>query len=144
MCLYFFARISMGIIVQGCTHTPIHSIWRCSNTSYTSKLDVGCSQQGFCRLNHDIAMSFGSTLPQFSKNKFLCPYLHGYHSLMLDPYAHPHHMRVLKHFIHTWYGCGMQSTGVPSLCHDITMLFVSTLPQFSKISLLARTYRITV
>ena len=31
----------------GCTHMPIHSISRCSNTLYTSNMDVGCSQWGF-------------------------------------------------------------------------------------------------
>ncbi len=37
------------------------------------------------------------------------------------PYAHPQHVKELKHFVNIWYGCGMQSKGVWSLNHDITI-----------------------
>ena len=41
-------------------------------------------------------------------------------------------MKVLKHFIYLQYGCGMQLTGLPSLNHDTTTSFGSTLPKFYK------------
>ncbi len=39
---------------------PQHAIWRCSNTLYTSNMDVGCSQRGFATSTSHL----GSTLPQ--------------------------------------------------------------------------------
>ncbi len=33
---------------------------------------------------------------------------------------HSQHIKVLKHFVYIWHGCGMHSTGVWSLNHDIT------------------------
>jgi hypothetical protein len=157
-------------------HMPIQSIWMCSNTSYTSNMDVGCSlgplaastmtpqhhlapryptctgvtvrldpqaqpqhmnvlkhfiylQYGCgmqfgtsCSLNHDTTTSFGSTLP----------HLHRHNSLRFHPCAHPQHMKVLKHFIYIYIGCWMQSAGACSLNHDTTTSFGSTLPQFNK------------
>ena len=148
----------------------------CSNTSYTSNMDVGCSlgplaastmtpqhhlapryptctgvtvrldpqaqpqhmnvlkhfiylQYGCgmqfgtsCSLNHDTTTSFGSTLP----------HLHRHNSLRFHPCAHPQHMKVLKHFIYVYIGCWMQSAGACSLNHDTTTSFGSTLPQFNK------------
>jgi hypothetical protein len=52
---------------------------------------------------------------------------------MVHPYAHPQHMKVLNHFIHSQYGCRMQSVVAYSLNHDTTAHLGSTLPQFSNI-----------
>jgi hypothetical protein len=41
-------------------------------------------------------------------------------SVRVQPYTHPQHIKVLKHFVYIWNGCGMQSTRVWSLNHDLT------------------------
>jgi hypothetical protein len=68
--------------------------------------------------NHDITTSLGlrpTTIIQKST-----PDYHRRNSVRVHPYAHPQHIKVLKHFVYIWYGCGLQSTGVWSLNHDIT------------------------
>ncbi len=80
----------------------------------------GCGMQstGVLSLNHGITTSLGSAIPPLSKNH---PQpLHRRNSVRVHPYAPQQHIKVLKHFIYIWYGCGMQSTGVWSLNHDIT------------------------
>ncbi len=62
---------STGITVLWCTNVPIHSIWRCSNTLYTSNMDVGCSQQGFAASFMTPQCHLGSALPKFPK---ICPH----------------------------------------------------------------------
>ncbi len=57
----------IAITVQGCTNMPNHSIWRCSNTLYTSNMDVGCSQQWFTASTMTPQRHLGSTIPQYSK-----------------------------------------------------------------------------
>ncbi len=48
------------------------------------------------------------------------PDLHRRTSVKVDPYGNTQHIKVLKHIVYIWYGCGMQSTRVWSLNHDIT------------------------
>jgi hypothetical protein len=55
------------ITVWGCTHMPIHSIWRCSITFYTSNMDVGYSKWWFTASTMTPQHHMGFTLPQFSK-----------------------------------------------------------------------------
>ncbi len=82
----------------------------------------GCGMQSrrVWSLNHDITISLGlSHTPIIQKST--TPDLHTHNSVRMDPtYAHSQHIKVLKHFVCIWYGCGMQSTGVWSLNHDIT------------------------
>jgi hypothetical protein len=59
-----------GITVQGCTHMPIQSIWMCSNTSYTSNMDVGCSQWGLQPQPWHCNMLWALPYPNFPK---FCP-----------------------------------------------------------------------
>ena len=70
---------------------PIHSIWRCSNASYTSNMDVGCSQWGFSASimtpQHHYLGSAILNFPIFGIHKF--------NTVMVHPYAHPQHMKVL-------------------------------------------------
>jgi hypothetical protein len=63
----------MGVTVQGCTHMPIHSISRCSNTLYTSNMDVGCSQWGLAASTMILQHHTGSAIPHFPK---IHPHLH--------------------------------------------------------------------
>ncbi len=91
----------------------------------------GCGMQsmGVWNLNHHITTSLGlSPTPIFLKST---PNLHRHNSV----YAHPQHIKVLKHFVYTWYGCGMQSMGVWSLNHHITTSLGLSLLQFSYPSL---------
>ncbi len=66
--------------------------------------------------------------PNFSK-------IHPHHldmmcnSVRVHPYAHPQHIKVIKHFVYIHYGCGMQSTGVPSLNHDLFGLHLTPILQ---------------
>ncbi len=43
----FGPHLHVILTMKGCTHVPIHSIWRCSNTSYTSNVNVGYRVGGF-------------------------------------------------------------------------------------------------
>ena len=94
----------------------------------------GCGMQstGLWSLNHDLTASLGlSHAPNFPK---IHPNLHMRNSVRVHPYAHPQHIKVLKHFVYTWYGCGMQSMGLWSLNHDLTTsLGLSHTPNFPKI-----------
>ncbi len=87
---------------------------------------------GLWSLNHDLTTSPGlSHIPNFSK---IHPHLQRCISIRVHPYAHPQHIKVLKHFEYVLYGCGMQSTGLWSLNHDLTTLpGLSHTPNFSKI-----------
>jgi len=93
----------------------------------------GCGMQstGVWSLNHDITTTLGlSPTPIFLK---FTPDQHRCNSVRVDPYAHSQHIKVLKHCLYTWYGCGMQSTGVWSINHDITTsLGLSPAPIFHK------------
>ena len=100
----------------------------CSNTSYTSNMDVGCRQRGFAATNHDITLSLGPHLTAMLQNWNWAPHLDIMcNSLRVHPYAHPPRIKVLKHFIYIQYGCGMQSVVVPSLNHGSTISFGSIL-----------------
>jgi hypothetical protein len=92
----------------------------------------GCGMQsmGVWSLNHDITTSLGlSPTPIFLEST---PGLQRRNSVRVHPYAYSQHIKVLKHFVYILYGCGMQSTGVWSLNHDIATCSGSALPQFSK------------
>ncbi len=85
---------------------------------------------GVWSLNHDITTSLGlRPTPIFLKST---ADLQRRNSVRVHPFAHPQHIKVLKHFLYIQYGCGMQSTGVWSLNHDIETCSGSALPQFSK------------
>jgi hypothetical protein len=47
---------------------PIHSISRCSNTLYTSNMDVGCSQWGFAASTMTPQHHIGLAIPRFPSN----------------------------------------------------------------------------
>ncbi len=83
-------------------------------------------------LNHDLTTSLGlSYVPNFSK---IHPHLHMRNSVRVHPFAHPQYIKVIKHFVYTWFGCGMQSTGLWSLNHDLTTsLGLSHVPNLPKI-----------
>ncbi len=87
---------------------------------------------GVWSLNHDITTSPGpGPIPIFLK--LVTPDLHRLTHVRVHPYAHPQHIKVLELFLYIYYGCGMQSTGVWSLNHDIaTSLGLSPTPIFLK------------
>jgi hypothetical protein len=71
------------------------------------------------------------TYPNYSK---IHPDLQRRNSVRVHPYAHPQHIKVLKRFVYMLYWCGMQSTGVWSLNHDITTsLGLRHTPRFLKL-----------
>jgi hypothetical protein len=76
---------------------PIHSIWICLNTLYTSNMDVGCSQWWFIASTmtpqHIWALHY-LNFPKF------CPHLHWYNCVRVHPYAHRQHIMALKYFIY--------------------------------------------
>ena len=76
---------------------PIHSIWRCLNTLYTSNMDVGCSKWWFTASTMTPQHIWAPPYPKFSK---FDPYLHRYNSVRVHPYAHPQHIMALKQFIY--------------------------------------------
>jgi hypothetical protein len=102
---------------------PIHSKWWCSNTLYTSNMDVGCSQRWYGTICDPPYPNF----PNFG------PHLHRYNSVTVHQCAHPQHMKVLKH-LHTSnmdVGCSQQGFAASIItprCH-----LGSSLPQFPKI-----------
>ena len=88
---------------------------------------------GLWSLNHDLTTSLGlSHTPNFPK---IHPHFQRCISIRVHPYAHPQHIKVLKHFVYIWYGCGMQSTGLWSLNHDLTtslgLTYVPNLPKIN-------------
>jgi zinc transporter ZupT len=50
------------------SHMPIHSISRCSNTFYTSNMDVGCSRWGFAASTMTPQHHTGLAKPHFPSN----------------------------------------------------------------------------
>ena len=102
-------------------HMPIQSIWMCSNTSYTSNMDVGCSLG-------PLAASTMTPQHHLAPRYPTCTGV----TVRLDPQAQPQHMNVLKHFIYLQYGCGMQFGTSCSLNHDTTTSFGSTLPHLNR------------
>ncbi len=108
---------------------PIHSIWWCSNTLYTSNMDMRCSQRWFTASTITPKCHVCSALPQFSN---IWPHRYRYNSVRMHPYSHPQHMKVLKHFIYIQYGCGMQTAVIYSINHDTTMSFGLRLTPISK------------
>ena len=84
-------------------HMPIQSIWMCSNTSYTSNMDVGCSLGPLAASTMTPQRHLAQPYPTWTDV-----------TVRLDPYAQPQHMNVLKHFIYLQYGCGMQTARVCS------------------------------
>jgi hypothetical protein len=73
---------------------------------------------GLWSLNHDLTTSLGLTyVPNLPK---IYPHLHRCNSVRVHSCAHPHYIKVLIHFVETWFGCGMESTGLWSLNHDLT------------------------
>ncbi len=87
---------------------------------------------GLWSLNHDLTTSLRlSYVPNLPK---IHPHLHRCNSVRVHPFAHPQHIKVLKHFGYAWFGCGMQSTGLWSLNHDLTTsLGLSNVPNLPKI-----------
>jgi hypothetical protein len=100
---------------------PIQSIWMCSNTSYTSNMDVGCSLG-------PLAASTMTPQRHLAPRYPTCTGV----TVRLDPQAQPQHMNVLKHFIYLQYGCWMQFGTSCSLNHDTTTSFGSTLPHLNR------------
>ena len=49
------------------------------------------------------------------------PHLQRHISVRVHPHVHPQHIKVLKHFAYISYGCGMQSMGLWSLNHDVSL-----------------------
>jgi hypothetical protein len=93
----------------------------CSNTSYTSNMDVGCSLG-------PLAASTMTPQHHLAQPYPTCTGV----TVRLDPQAQPQHMNVLKHFIYLQYGCGMQFGTSCSLNHDTTTSFGSTLPHLNR------------
>jgi hypothetical protein len=93
----------------------------CSNTSYTSNMDVGCSLG-------PLAASTMTPQHHLAPRYPTCTGV----TVRLDPQAQPQHMNVLKHFIYLQYGCGMQFGTSCSLNHDTTTSFGSTLPHLHR------------
>jgi hypothetical protein len=87
---------------------------------------------GLWSLNHDLTISLRlSYVPNLPK---IHPHLHRRNSVRVHPFAHSQYTKVLKHFVYTWFGCGMQSTGLWSLNHDLTTsLGLSHVPNLPKI-----------
>ncbi len=76
---------------------PIHSIWRCLKTFYTSNIDVGCSQWWFAASTMTPQHDWAPPYPNFFK---FAPHLHRYNSETVHPYAHPQHIMALKYCIY--------------------------------------------
>ena len=94
---------------------------------------VGCSPWGVGTSIITLQHHSGSAIaiPQLFKKS--TPDLHRCKSVRVHPCAHSQHIKVLKLFIYMYYGCGMQSTGVLSLNHDITTsLGLAHTPIFQK------------
>ncbi len=105
-----------GITVNGCTHMPIHGIWRCLNTLYTSNMDVGCSKWWFTASTMTPQHIWAMPYPNFPK---FGPHLHMYNCVRVHPY-HP---------IWMWDAIrnGLQSQ---PWCHNI--IWASPYPNFPK------------
>ncbi len=82
-----------------------------------------------CDLTALLGLSYVPNLPEIH------PHLHRQNSVRVHPFAHPQYIKVLKHFVYTWFGCGMQSAGLWSLNHDLTTsLGLSHTPILPKIN----------
>ena len=73
---------------------PIHSIWRCLTTLYSSNMDVGCSQW-FTASTMTPQHIWAPPYPNFPK---FGPHLHRYNTVRVHTYAHPQHIMALKFF----------------------------------------------
>ena len=100
---------------------PFHSIWRCSNTSYTCIMDVWCRVGWFTASTMTPRCHIGSAWPQFFK---IWPPLHHHNCVRVHPNAFPRHMKVLKHFICMYYGCVMQFESFYSLNDSVVGSFL--------------------
>ncbi len=95
---------------------------------------LGVQLLGVWSLNHDILASLVLChTPVFQKS----PPTADTYQLRVHPHANLHHIKVLKPFLYVQYEWGVQSLGVWSLNHDITIttsLGLSTSPIFQKIT----------
>ncbi len=101
-----FGPTCTGVRVYWCTHMPIHSIWRCSNTFNTCNMDIRSRVGWFTASKHDTTMLYGLTLsPNFPKYGI---WLHRWNCVRVHLYAHhPQHMKEVaqtlhKHLIWIW------------------------------------------
>jgi hypothetical protein len=115
---------SVVVRVSGWSHMPIHNLRSCSNASYMSDLDLGCSLKGSTASTkawlHGLHTCIRWDFSQLSQNKgSIC----GGIGVNVKPYAHSQPEKVLKHLIYVWNGHGMTFERFYSLNQSVVAWF---------------------
>ncbi len=121
------------IRVLGSTHELIHSILRCSNTSYIQYVKVGWVRGTINSLNHDNyhhQCHFHSARSNLSK---IWAHHHRCISVRQHSWAYPQHLKVLNHSYTCCVKVGWVWGTIHSINHDIGHHFHSARPYLSKI-----------
>ena len=90
----------------------IHSIWRCSNTFYTSTMDVGSSQWRFSATTMSPCDHFIATITPWITRTITINWLQYTNCVRVHPHDYPQHIKVFKQFLYIKHGCGKQSAVV--------------------------------
>ncbi len=122
---------------------PIHSIWRCLNTLYSSKMDAGGNQWWLTASTMTPQHIWAPPYPNFPK---FGPHPHMYNSVRVHPYTHPQHIKFVKHLLYIRHWCEMNIGWVYSRNHRISPWLIGWelpgfLSKFEKLGRHERPYR---